>query len=166
MSKLLRYYEPGQCVFITSVTANRQPLLAQYADILKRAVRNAAKKSRFSIVAWVILPDHFHAIIDCPDGDTPKIVQKVKLAFSVPWRRLSGCCGRVWQSRYWDHIIRTDEDMKRHIEYIHYNPVKHGFVLSPRLWPHSSFHKYLQTGRYDSDWGEKRVTFGDDEFGE
>jgi len=78
------------------------------------------------MIAWAILPDHFHVIIDSPDGDTPKIVQRVKLSFSLQWQRLSGRNGPIWQHRYWDHIIRSEEDMKRHVDYIHYNPVKHG----------------------------------------
>jgi len=118
------------------------------------------------MIAWAILPDHFHVIIDSPDGDTPKIVQRVKLSFSLQWQRLSGRNGPIWQHRYWDHIIRSEEDMKRHVDYIHYNPVKHGLAESPSKWPLSSFHRYLQTGYYNADWGESRVASGDDMFGE
>lgn len=166
MSKLQRYFASGQSCFITAVTANRQPILDKYSELFIRAVQRAKRKSRFAVVAWVILPDHFHVVIDCPDGDVPAIVQRVKLSFSLQYQRFTGEEGSVWQHRYWDHIIRSDGDMKRHVDYIHYNPVKHALTESSKEWPLSSFHRYLQTGHYDIDWGEKRIGLGGKEFGE
>jgi len=166
MSKLLRYFASGQCCFITTATANRQRVLDRYSEALIRAVQRAKTKSRFSVIAWVILPDHFHVVIDNPHGDTPKIVQRVKLSFSLQYQRLSERNGPIWQHRYWDHIIRSEKDLKRHVDYIHYNPIKHGLTESPSLWPLSSFHRYSRMGYYNADWGENLIATGDDTFGE
>ena len=157
MSKLLRYYAPGQCCFITSVTANRQPILDHHADLLFRAVRRAHKELQFTMVAWVVLPDHLHTLIECPAGDLPRIAQRVKLSFSLQYRLLHQTTGPVWQRRYWDHIIRSAVDLKRHLDYIHYNPVKHGLADSPKKWLLSSFHRYLKNGAYDPDWAENMM---------
>ena len=60
----------------------------------------------------------------------------------------------VWQARYWEHLIRNEEDYRQHVEYIHYNPVKHGHVPRPWDWPHSSFRQYVQEGLYPREWGD------------
>ena len=166
MSKLLRYFAPGQYCFITTVTANRLPILDQHAHLLDRAVQKAREKSRFAVTAWVVLPDHIHAVLHTPQGDTSRIVQQVKLSFSLQYQRLSGRSDSIWQHRYWDHIIRSEEDMRRHLDYIHYNPVKHGFTDSPAKWVLSSFQRYLQSGLYGPDWGQKPIEFGEETFGE
>ncbi|MFH1374872.1 MAG: transposase [bacterium] len=166
MSKLLRYFAPGQSCFITAVTARRQPVLDQHAELLLRAVRRAVRQSRFALIAWVVLPDHLHAIIDSPDGDISRIVQRVRLSFSLQWQRRSRRNGPIWQPRYWDHIIRSEKDMKRHVDYVHYNPVRHGLMDSPRKWRLSSFRRFQRAGVYNADWGENQITVGDDEFGE
>jgi len=126
----------------------------QHAEFFARALHRAHQRSLFSLIAWVVLPDHFHAVLYAPNGDTSRIVQQVKQSFSRQHRSLTGTGGPVWQHRYWDHIIRSEEDMKRHIDYIHYNPVKHGLVLSPGAWALTSFRRYLRLGIYQSDWGE------------
>jgi len=59
----------------------------------------------------------------------------------------------IWQRRFWEHQIRNEIDFTKHVEYIHFNPVKHGFVKLPIEWPYSSFHRYVKHGAYDSDWG-------------
>ena len=166
MSKLLRHFGPGQYCFVTVVTADRRCILDQHARMLVRALRRAARRSRFELVAWVILPDHVHAILCSPDGDIPRVVQRVKLSFSLQWLRHSHAQGPVWQHRYWDHIIRSDDDMRRHVDYIHINPVKHGLAHSPREWPLTSFHRYLRSGMYDPDWGGLSKDLGQNEFGE
>ena len=61
----------------------------------------------------------------------------------------------VWQRRYWEHVIRDGEDLKRHVEYIHYNPVKHGWVRAPKDWKYSSFHTFVKEGLYSPDWGSE-----------
>ena len=73
--------------------------------------------------------------------------------------------GRVWQNRFWDHIIRDEQDLKNHLDYIHYNPVKHGLANSPFEWKESSFHQFRKQGHYPEDWGVSEIEF-DGEFGE
>ena len=141
-------------------------MLDQNVGLLCRAVMRAKEKSRFSVVAWVILPDHFHAIIDSPDGDTAKIVQRVKLSFSLQYQRASRHSGKVWQHRYWDHIIRSEHDLRRHMDYIHRNPVKHGLVKCPVEWRLSSFRRYVRAGCYDTNWMGGAVENEADGYGE
>jgi len=141
-------------------------VLDRHVGLLFRAVRKAKRKSRFTVVAWVVLPDHFHAIIDSPDGDISAIVQRIKLSFALQWRRLSKADGGIWQHRYWDHIIRSEEDMARHVDYVHINPVKHGLVGSTKQWRFSSFHGFRRAGHYDADWGEGGVSADNDVYGE
>ena len=166
MSKLLRHFQPGQSCFVTSVTDQRRPFLVRHARLLARAVRRAQRKSSFTVVAWVVLPDHFHMIIDVPNGDTSAIMRRIKLSFSGQYRGQVGFVGQVWQHRYWDHVIRSQGDMNRHIDYIHYNPVKHGLAQSPREYRLSSFRKYCRQGQYDWAWRVNEGGFGDFEVGE
>lgn len=166
MSKLIRHFLPGQSCFITSVTAGREPLLVRHTRFLAQAVRKAKGRYDFTIVAWVILPDHIHLILDAPDGDTPEIMRCLKLSFSGHYRFITGKTGPVWQRRYWDHIIRSQDDMNRHIDYIHYNPVSHGLVDSPRDYSLSSFRRFCRKGRYDWNWRAKEEGFDDHKYGE
>lgn len=166
MSKLLRYYEPGQCCFFTSVTYRRQRILDVNPRLLLRAVCRARKSSRFDVLAWVVLPDHIHAIFEAPNADVPRIMQQIKLSFSLQWRWLYGGSGPVWQHRYWDHIIRSQEDMNKHLDYIHYNAVKHGLADGPSEWRLSSFRSYLQKGLYDIDWGQHNTGDNVGDYGE
>jgi putative transposase len=119
---------------------------------------NRAKKlHKFDIVAYCILPDHFHWIIDLHDtnGDFSKIMHSVKLNFSRHWRKNnpSSPPRRIWQARFWDHVIRDEKDLSRHIDYIHWNPVKHMIVMQPNAWIASSFQFHLSRGFYDEGWG-------------
>ncbi|MFH1686802.1 MAG: transposase [bacterium] len=166
MSKLLRHFQPGHSCFVTSVTNQRRPLLVRNARSLARAVRRARRKSSFEVVAWVVLPDHFHMIIDVPNGDTSAIMRRIKLSFSGQYRSEMGFVGPVWQHRYWDHIIRSQEDMNRHVDYIHYNPVKHGLAQAPREYRLSSFRRYCLRGQYDWAWRADENRFVEFEFGE
>jgi len=166
MSRLLRYYEPGQTVFITCVTAGRKPILTENTRLLLRATITALRSSRSGTVAWTILPDHFHAVIRSPDGDIPRVMQTLKRVFAYRFRLLCRSKGPVWQRRYWDHIIRNDEDLERCVDYVHYNPVKHGYVNAPEKWKWSSFKTIYSNGYTESgaglwvmnengaDWGE------------
>jgi putative transposase len=164
MSKIHRYFAPGQYCFVTTVTAYRRPLLDIHPLLLLRAVRRARRKSHFMVVAWVVMPDHVHALLHCPNGDTSRIVQRVKLSFSLQYLRIVGGSGPVWQHRYWDHIIRSEEDLQRHIDYIHINPVKHGLATSPGEWKLSSFHRFVRNEQYEPDWGQ--LANRDEQFGE
>jgi putative transposase len=118
------------------------------------------------VVAWVVLPDHFHALLFTPKGDTARIVQRVKLSYSLQLKSVIPGDRAIWQSRYWDHIIRSEKDMRRRIDYIHYNPVKHGLTDSPGVWPLTSFRRFMRSGKYEPDWGVVSEDCCEVEFGE
>ncbi len=167
MSKLLRYYSPGQVYFITVVTYRRVPLLVEHFDILMEGVRRTQDRVPFEMGAWVVLPDHFHMIVDPKDSDLSGIVRRLKLSFANRYRsRQRMDRGTIWQRRFWDHIIRDQEDMNRHVDYIHYNPVKHGLITDPFKWRYSSLDEYHRSGYYARDWGVNEQLSVDGEFGE
>ena len=117
--------------------------------------------------SWVVLPDHFHMIVDPKDNDLSGIVRRLKLSFANLYHIQQGMKrGTIWQPRFWDHIIRDRVDMNRHIDYIHYNPVKHGFVSDPFKWRYSSLDRYHKNGYYARDWGVNEQLWTDGEFGE
>ena len=117
--------------------------------------------------SWVILPDHLHMIVD-PDGcDLSILVRQFKLSFSSLYRKRTGAGkGRVWQYRFWDHQIRDESDLTRHLDYIHYNPVKHGLTSNPFAWEFSSIHGFREKGYYEDDWGVIEKPECDGEYGE
>jgi len=166
MSKLQRFFEPNQTCFVTSVTAGRQPLLLINPKLLIRATRTALRKSETSVIAWVILPDHFHAVFSSPCADIPKLMRGIKLSFTMQFQSMVRESGGLWQHRYWDHIVRSEEDLRKCLDYIHYNPVKHGYANAPNLWRYSSFRTLHPTsytergaakwaiGQDGADWGE------------
>lgn len=132
MSKLLRYFIPGATYFVTPVTYRRKPILIENINLLYDSIKEAKEKSHFQISAWVVLPQHMHLIITPKNNDLDNIMRIIKLRFSYKYRlknKLYRCT--LWQRRYWDHIIRDQEDLNRHIDYIHYNPVKHECINDP-----------------------------------
>ena len=167
MSNLRRYYEKGYTYFVTCVTYKRMPLLLEYENELWRAVDFIRGQLPFKLEAWVIIPDHFHFIIRPDEKDLSGIMKGIKLKFAGSYRSINGLrSGRIWQNRFWDHVIRDQMDMTRHIDYIHYNPAKHGLVKSPIDYKSSSFHRYLKDGLYPADWGVKEPLDIQGEFGE
>ena len=167
MSKLIRHYSPGQIYFITSVTHDRQRILLENIDIFWAAVEKVKKDISFELSAWVIMPDHFHIIIDPLNSDLSSIIKRIKLSFAYQFRNSKGMYrGKVWQSRFWDHIIRDEKDLNKHLDYIHYNPVKHGLESNPFDWEHSSIHGFLKKGQYESDWGILKPPVLEGDFGE
>ena len=167
MSRLKRYHRPGDIVFVTAVTRNRAPLLVPHAGLLLRAIWSTRERLPFESPAFCIMPDHFHMIIDPGARDLSKIMARIKLSFL---RRLRGerpdIAGPIWQRRFWDHILRDQEDVNRHIDYIHFNPVKHGLTESPFVWPLSSAQEYLNRGVYTKDWGAREDLRLEGDFGE
>lgn len=130
------------------------PVLHDNADLLFDSLQRIERKAGIESVAWVVMPDHLHLIIDPRQSDLSLIMKRIKLSFAQRYRTRHGMYrGTVWQSRFWDHAIRDQDDMNRHIDYIRYNPVKHGLTASPFDWPYSSIHEYLKDGFYDEDWG-------------
>ncbi|MBR0740288.1 transposase [Bradyrhizobium liaoningense] len=153
----------GQMSFFTVVPADRSStLLVDQADRLRRIYRTVFQRQPFETVAICILPDHLHAIWTLPEGDVdfPSRWNLIKGGFSrglePQARSASKLLKRekgIWQRRYWEHAIRDEADLERHIDYIHFNPVKHGLVTRVRDWTLSSFHRYVEQGILPADWG-------------
>ena len=167
---------PGGTYFFTVALADRKDdLLVREIVKLRAAVRIVKQRHPFEIVAMVVMPDHLHALWRLPsdDADYPMRWSLVKSAFShsLPKterirhsRELKRERG-IWQRRYWEHLIRDERDLQAHADYIHYNPVKHGYVSRAIDWPYSSLHRYVRQGWVAEDWGcgEKE---NEGEFGE
>ncbi len=117
----------------------------------------------FEIHGWVVLPEHFHCVLELPpdDADYATRLRSIKIGFSklLPkTERRSAVRVRrgergIWQRRYWEHLIRDEADYRAHLDYIHYNPVKHGWVKQVKDWPYSTFHHWVRRGVYPLDWG-------------
>ena len=165
MSNIRRYFKKGNIYFLTHVTYQRQPILSENMDLLLNSLFKFTLKTPYNIIAWVILPEHFHVLIDPFDNNLSLLMRKIKLSFSSSYRKQTNLnSGRTWQYRFWDHVIRDETDMNNHIDYIHYNPVKHGLVERPFDWKFSSIHNYKEY--YQDNWGVKKIIKFDGEFGE
>lgn len=161
-----RLRRSGATWFFTVVTYRRQPVLcqAEVLAILRSALREERQRRPFRIPAMVVLPDHLHCLWTLPADDSD---------FPLRWRRIKGETARrvaiirgkrqpLWQARYWEHMIRDDADFGRHVDYIHFNPVRHGLVSHPADWPHSSFARWAARGAYPADWGAASLEFPSD----
>jgi putative transposase len=154
----------GGAYFFTLTLAERRgnDLLVRHISALRAAFRRTLADHPMAIEAIVVLPDHLHCIWRLPEGDDdfPTRWRLVKSRFSrqIPvGERISESRARrgergVWQRRYWEHLIRDEQDFRRHMDYIHYNPVKHGYVANPRDWPYSSLDRLIAQGVYEPDW--------------
>jgi putative transposase len=179
MTNIRRYFKQDQLCFQTHVTFNRAPILVDHADLLWQAILSVQTGYSFDLIAWVILPDHFHLLVDSQGSAMSSVARQFKLQFSAAYRsRHELKEGRLWQNRFWDHIIRDEDDLswdhiirdeddlRRHIEYIHYNPVKHGLAQGATEYSHSSFGEFAAQGLYDETWGARVDDFKGTEFGE
>lgn len=164
MPNYRRVWVPGAtCFFTVNLLERKQALLVRHIVALREAFREARCSRPFCIVAIVVLPEHLHCIWRLPpdDADNATRWRHIKTAFSrrlpAEERRSQTRIARsergVWQRRYWEHLIRDEADLAAHIAYIHFNPVKHGWVARVRDWPYSSFHRYVDAGWLDRDWG-------------
>ena len=161
-----RCYQPGGWYFFTVVTHARKPILTCPENItrLRQVLRHIKDKRPFVIDAIVILPDHIHTVWRLPQGDADFSTRwrMIKRDFSIAMQgnnvsrphRVKGEKG-VWQRRFREHAIRDEADWRRHVDYIHYNPVKHGYVDNPAAWPYSSFNLAVRKGWYPQDWGRQ-----------
>jgi putative transposase len=175
MVRYRRNFIPGGTFFFTVTLADRRSkALLEHISELRSAFRMALRERPFTIDAIVVLPDHLHAILTLPSNDSD---------FSGRWRRIKGYFSSalidtgaevsrrsngdlaLWQRRFWEHTIFDEGDFARHVDYIHFNPVKHGLVPRVLEWPHSSFHRYVREGLLPADWAgnlvEDRVDFGE-----
>lgn len=168
MSKYRRYYRDGGTYFFTVKTYRNQKFLCD--PFARTALRQAIEKTRaekpFEILGWVLLPDHLHAVWKMPenDNDFSGRWSMIKRYFSQKWltqnephsqrtrrmqdKREPG----IWQRRFWEHLIRDQNDMANHMDYVHYNPIKHGLVQCPHHWPYSTFHRWVKEGACREDW--------------
>ncbi len=164
MPRYRRIRVEGGIFFFTVTLADRSSdLLIRHVDRLRRIYASVKERQPFETVAICVLPDHLHAIWQLPpdDSDFPIRWSLIKSGFSrgLPddaKRTPSKIAKRergLWQRRYWEHAIRDNADLERHIDYIHFNPVKHGLVNRVCDWPHSSFSRYVAQGDLRSDWG-------------
>ena len=138
---------------------------------MREVFRNIRNARPFEIDAMVVMPDHLHSIWTLPpdDGDFATRWRLIKTWFTKhcdPVLRSVPDAARkakqeqeqaIWQHRYWEHLLRDEDDFARHVDYIHYNPVKHGLVKSPMDWPYSSIHHYVAAGVYPPDWGQSNI---------
>jgi putative transposase len=175
MVRYRRNFVPGGTYFFTvTLSDRRSTALVDHVSELRDAFRVARRERPFAIEAIVILPDHLHAIFTLPPDDAD---------FSGRWRRIKGHFSSalidagielkrnangdlaLWQKRFWEHTIRNENDLARHVDYIHFNPVKHGLVSRVCDWPHSSFHRYVREKMLPQDWAgdarESGVDFGE-----
>jgi putative transposase len=169
------FIEGGSFFFTVNLTDRRSHLLIERIDLLRQSFRYTQSRHPFTIDAVVVLPDHLHAIWTLPSGDADYAVRwrLIKSMFSrgverveerSESRRLKGERG-IWQRRYWEHTLRDEDDVGRHCDYIHYNPVKHRYVQSVENWPFSSFRKFVRSGLYPVDWAGV-IGAGQSDFGE
>jgi len=148
--------------FTVNLANRQQDLLTRQIDLLHEVMRRVQIQHPFEVVAMVVMPEHLHAIWRLPadDADYPTRWSLIKAGFSrgLPKtesirdsRRRKRERG-IWQRRYWEHQIRDDADLQAHVDYIHYNPVKHGCVRLPSEWPYSSIHRFIERGWLSAVW--------------
>lgn len=169
MPRYIRAKTEGASYFFTVVTHARRNLFSNHSaiDILGQSIRHVRKYHPFKVDAWVLLPDHMHCIWTMPENDSD---------FSTRWRLIKTAFSKrsenifhktyestsrikrnelpIWQRRFWEHLIRDENDFSRHMDYIHYNPVKHGLVKKAGDGKWSTYHKYAEKGLYTNDWEE------------
>lgn len=168
MPEYRRAFQPGGIFFFTVVTQDRRRFLCndRAREFLRIAIRSVQRESPFELPAIVLLPDHLHCIWELPDGDGDFSTRwsRIKRLFTKQWLEIDGLRGEVslskkkhreagvWQRRFWEHMIRDQQDLENHVNYVHFNPVKHGYVDCPHAWPYSSFHGWVKQGTYDAYW--------------
>ena len=183
MSNYRRPHVFGGTFFITQVTYQREPWLC--CDVARKALREGIERVRvkypFVIDAFVLLPDHFHCLwsLTADDQDFSVRLRLIKTYVTKHYGQALGVNREVslsrkkrgesnlWQRRFWEHLIRDEQDFAKHCDYIHDNPVRHGFCENPQDWQYSSIHRFIAQGIYPQDWGrgeriEKPQTAWDD----
>ena len=163
MSNYRRYFIKNHPIFITMVAYNRNDILINNIELLRKSFIIAKKYYNFEIVAICVMKNHIHMILSSDIiNELPQIIRTIKHNFtklipsqyypidipdSMKKRKEKG----IWQRRYYDHVIRDEKDLHKHIDYIHYNSMKH-YNIAPKDWKFSSFNKYVNNKIYDIDW--------------
>jgi putative transposase len=174
MPEYRRWYQPGGTFFFTVVTYERWPLFQNPSarSLLGSVMRSVSQESPVQTLAIVLLWDHLHCVWVLPHGDLDFSGrwQAIKSRFSTAWVEHGGSERQVtpsqkarghrglWQRRFWEHQVRDEGDLEHCCDYIHYNPVKHGYVSRPWDWPWSSFRRFVKEGHYPQDWGRSLPT--------
>jgi len=174
MPNYRRRFQPGGCWFFTvNLRDRRMSLLTDNIDLLREAIAQTKRRLPFRIDAFVVLPDHLHAIWTLPPDDADFSTRwrliKTRFAKALPKNetdqmRLRRGERGIWQRRFWEHLVRDENDFARCLEYCAINPVKHRFVRRVVDWPYSSFHRDVRRGIFSENWGTDVALIGD--FGE
>jgi putative transposase len=182
MPRYLRAHNPGGTFFFTVVTLGRRRIFREikYVRSLMAAMLQVQREHPFTMDAVVVLPVHLHALWTLPEGDgnygkrwglvkalfSKAVKEDVPGTAEINLSRMQRRESHVWQRRFWEHAIRDEPDFQKHLDYIHYNPLKLGLVRRVRDWPYSSFHRFVKEGIYPEDWGGE-ISFPErDIFGE
>ena len=176
MANYRRWRHTGRSYFLTLVTHSRRPILTteQGRLFLRRAISCVRQRHPFSLVATVLLPDHWHLVMKLPRADDRYSlrIKQIKTVFGRQWidaglpeaRRTRSQTNRgmrgIWQPRFWEHLIRDENDRDRCFDYIHWNPRKHGLVERVVDWKWSSFHRFVKLGSYEPMWGGSAPDIG------
>jgi len=171
MPNYRRSHVAGGTYFFTVALADRRSdLLVKEVALLRASVSRALALYPFTIDAWAVLPDHLHAVWTLPEGDADYSVRwtlikrgfsnKLPKSESRSASRIAKSERGIWQRRFWEHTVRDEADFARHVDYIHFNPVKHGLVSNAWDWPFSSFRRAVARGDYPADWGAGDVFAG------
>jgi putative transposase len=164
-NKLHRYYGAGYLHFITTSCYQRRALLGkpQNRDLLLEVLEQVRRRYRFVVVGYVIMPEHIHLLVGEPErGNPSKVMQAIKQGFArrllrklraasnPPQSRLWNPAlddGHIWQARFYDFVVFTENKRVEKLRYIHRNPVKRGLVLEPQQWSWSSYRQYADGER-------------------
>ncbi|MDH5571151.1 MAG: transposase [Gammaproteobacteria bacterium] len=166
----------GTYFFTVNLAQRNKTLLVDNVNILRDVMNKVKQRHPFKVEAMVILPDHLHAIWTLPQTDKDYATRwgLIKSGFSrqlpklerINKSRIDKGERGIWQRRYWEHLIRDERDFNNHVDYIHYNPVKHGYIKRPVDWPYSSIHKFIETGLIDKDWACNKSELIEKKLGE
>jgi len=156
-----RFHIPDAIYFITCVNYHRAPLFSnrENVKIFMNTLSIVGETYKHILYAYVIVPDHFHFLIKPLNCTISKLVQSLRRNFTNNYKTHHNITQNVTlaQHRFYDHVIRNNKDFARHMDYIHYNPIKHGLVVKPEDWPHSSFMNCVEKGLYEIGWGWNEV---------
>ncbi len=169
MADYRRLYVPGGTYFFTVVTGGRSPIFLDPDSVrlLTRSMRRIRESYPFTTVALIVLPDHLHCLWSLPSGDSNFSLRwrRIKSEFTTGWvnagkpaparsasQASQGERG-LWQRRFWEHLIRDEDDLAQHFDYIHFNAVRHGYASHPSEYPWSTFDRHVRLGSYPPEWG-------------